>query len=77
MLCLIVGILVVIVSDTTENYHVAIVGFLAVGLILTSSSVNSLLYTSNMAKQAAAAGFMVLSAVNVETTTLATTRGVC
>jgi SHO1 osmosensor len=77
MLCLIVGIFVVIVSDTTENYHVAIVGFLAVGLILTSSSVNSLLYTSNMAKQAAAAGFMVLSIVNVETTPLATIRGVC
>jgi SHO1 osmosensor len=72
MLCLMVGIFAAIVSDTTENYHVAIVGFLAVGLILTSSSVNSLLYTSNMAKQAAAAGFMVLSIVNVETTPLAT-----
>ena len=72
MLYLIVGIIAAIVTNTTKCYNMAIVGFLAAGLILTSSSVNSLLYTSNMAKQAAAAGFMVLSIVNVETTLLAT-----
>jgi SHO1 osmosensor len=77
MLCLIIGVFTVIVSDTTENYHVAIVGFLASGLILTSSSVNSLLYSSNIAKQAAAAGFMLLSIVNVKITPLATICGVC
>ncbi|PSS18304.1 hypothetical protein M430DRAFT_275757 [Amorphotheca resinae ATCC 22711] len=65
MLCLIVGIFAVIASDTTEEYHVAIVGFLAAGLILTTSSVNNLLYTSNAAKQAAASGFVVLSIVNI------------
>jgi len=70
MLCLIVGIFAVIASDTTEEYHVAIVGFLAAGLILTTSSVNNLLYTSNAAKQAAASGFVVLSIVNVKITLL-------
>ena len=65
MLCLIVGIIAAIVTDTTECYHMAIIGFLAAGLILTSSSADGLLYTSNSAKQAAAAGFIVLTTVNV------------
>jgi SHO1 osmosensor len=65
MLCLIIGIFVVVASDTTQTYHVAIVGFLASGLILTSSSVNSLIYSSNGAKEAAAAGFILLSMVDV------------
>lgn len=66
MLFLIIGIFAAIMSNTTEDYHVTIVGFLATGLILTTSSVNNLLYTSNVARQAAAAGFMVLSIVNVK-----------
>jgi SHO1 osmosensor len=66
MLFLIVGILATIMSDTTEHYQVAIVGFLAAGLVLTTSSVNNLLYTSDVARQAAAAGFMVLSVVDVK-----------
>jgi SHO1 osmosensor len=65
MFCLIVGIFVVILSDITQTYFVAIVVFLAAGLILTSSSVNNLIYTSNIAKQATAAGFILLSIVNV------------
>lgn len=65
MLCLIFGIFAAIISNTTEDYHVAIVGFLAVGLVLTTSSVNNLLYTSDVARQGAAAGFIVLSIVDV------------
>lgn len=65
MLCLIVGIFVVIASDTIQTYHVALVGFLAVGLVLTSSSVNSLIYSDNGAKEATAAGNILLSMVNV------------
>lgn len=65
MLLLTFGIFAAIMSDTIEDYRVAIVGFLAAGLILTTSSVNNLLYTSNVARQAAAAGFIVLSIVNV------------
>ena len=65
MLCCIVGVFVVIASDTTQTYHVAIVGFLACGLVLTSSTVNSLIYSSNGAKEATAAGHILLSMVNV------------
>jgi SHO1 osmosensor len=65
MLCVIIGIFVVVASDTTQTYHVAIVGFLACGLVLTSSSVNSLIYSSNGAKEATAAGHILLSMVNV------------
>jgi SHO1 osmosensor len=65
MLCVIVGVFVVIASDTVQTYHVAIVGYLACGLVLTSSSVNSLIYSSNGAKEATAAGHILLSMVNI------------
>jgi SHO1 osmosensor len=65
MLCCIIGVFVVIASDTTQTYHVAIVGFLACGLVLTSSTVNSTVYSSNGAKEAAAAGHILLSMVNI------------
>ncbi|QSZ36976.1 hypothetical protein DSL72_009068 [Monilinia vaccinii-corymbosi] len=65
MICCIIGIYVVIASNTAQTYHVAIVGFLAAGLVLTSSSVNSLIYSSNGAKEATAAGHILLSMVNI------------
>ncbi|RDW62127.1 putative high osmolarity signaling protein Sho1 [Coleophoma cylindrospora] len=65
MLCVIIGVFVVVASDTIHTYHVAIVGFLAAGLILTSSSVNSLVYSPNGAKEATAAGHILLSMVNI------------
>ncbi|KAF4610353.1 hypothetical protein G7Y89_g15767 [Cudoniella acicularis] len=65
MLCVIVGVFVVIASDTTQTYNVAIVGYLACGLVLTSSSVNSTIYSSNGAKEATAAGHILLSMVNI------------
>lgn len=61
----ILGILVVIASDTVQTYHVAIVGFLSAGLILTSSAVNSLVYAAEPARQAASAGHILLSMVAV------------
>lgn len=54
-----------IASDTIHTYHVAIVGFLSCGLVLTSSTVNSLVYSSDGAKEAAAAGHILLSMVAV------------
>lgn len=65
MLCCIVGVLVVVASDSTHNYHVAIVGFLSAGLVFTSSVVNALVYSSDGAKEAAAAGFILLSMVAI------------
>ncbi len=65
MLCVIIGVFVVIASDTTQTYHVAVVGYLACGLVLTSSSVNATIYSSNGAREACAAGHILLSMVNV------------
>lgn len=64
-LFLIVGIFVVVASDSTQTYHVAIVGYLACGLVLATSSVNGLVYSDNGAKEAAAAGFILLSMVTI------------
>lgn len=52
-------------SDTAQTYHVAVVGYLACGLVLTTSSVNSLVYSVNGAKEAGSAGFILLSMVTV------------
>jgi SHO1 osmosensor len=65
MLFLVIGIFVVVASDAISTYHVAIVGYLAAGLILTSSSVNFLIFSSRGAFQAAAAGFILMSMVQV------------
>ncbi|EFX01946.1 high osmolarity signaling protein [Grosmannia clavigera kw1407] len=62
---LIPGIFVVVASDTTQTYSVAIVGYLACGLVLATSSVNNLVYSSNGASEAAAAGFILLSMVTI------------
>jgi len=61
----VVGVFVVVASDTAQTYHVAVVGFLACGLVLTTSSVNSLVYSAIGAEEAAAAGFILLSMVTI------------
>lgn len=65
MALLIPAVFVVVASDSIQTYHVALVGYMGAGLVLTSSSVNSLIYFSDGARQAAAAGFILLSMVNV------------
>jgi SHO1 osmosensor len=62
---MIIGVFIVVASDTTQTYHVAIVGFLSCGLVMATSSVNNLVYNSNGAKEAVAAGFILLSMVSV------------
>lgn len=64
----IIGVSVVIASDTSTTYHVAIVGFLSAGIVLTSSAVNALVYSIDGAKEAAAAGHILLSMVAVSST---------
>ncbi len=64
-LAMIIGVFVVVASDSTQTYHVAIVGYLGCGLVLSTSSVNGLIHTSMAAKEAAAAGFILLAMVNV------------
>ena len=65
ILFLILGIAVVVASDAVQTYHVAIVGYLAAGIILSSSSVNFLIFSSRGAFQAAGAGFILLSMAQV------------
>jgi len=65
MLFCILGIFVVVASDTVHTYHVAIVGFLSAGLVQTTSAVNALVYSPEGAKEAAAAGHILLSMVAI------------
>ncbi len=83
MFCVVVGVFIVVGSDSTQTYHVAvsihldpslhfvypsqIVGFLAVGLVYMPSIINVLVYSSDGAKEASAAGFILLSMVMVRT----------
>lgn len=57
----ILGIIFVVGADAVYTYHVAIAAFLSAGLVFTTSSINSLIYYSDPAKEAAAAGFILLS----------------
>ena len=75
MFCLLAGISLVLASDTSQTYHVAIVGYLAAGLVLTSFCTNNLIYTSNIAKEVATAGFISLSIASVYTTIPKETAG--
>ena len=65
MLGCIGGVFVTVATNSIATYHVAIVGFLAAGLVFTTSSVNSLIYYSDAPKEAGAAGFILLSMVAV------------
>lgn len=67
-LFLIGGTFVVVAIDAVHTYHVAMTGYLSAGLVLTSVAVNSLVYSSNGASEAAAAGFILLSMVLVRAT---------
>ncbi|KAF2634194.1 hypothetical protein P280DRAFT_524330 [Massarina eburnea CBS 473.64] len=61
----IMGVFVTVASDSEHTYHVAVVGFLAAGLVNTTSSVNFLVYSPNAAFEASAAGFILLSMVSI------------
>ncbi|KAI9172312.1 High osmolarity signaling protein SHO1 [Paramyrothecium foliicola] len=59
----ILGVFFVIASDTVHVYHVAVTGYLAAGLVLVTSSVNLLIYSTEGSQEAAAAGFILLAIV--------------
>ncbi|KAJ2894996.1 uncharacterized protein MKZ38_007009 [Zalerion maritima] len=62
-LFLISGVAAVIGFDSISNYSVAITGYTAVALVLTTSAVNNLIYQSLPAREAAASGHLLLSMV--------------
>ncbi|KAJ6130504.1 hypothetical protein N7512_003284 [Penicillium capsulatum] len=65
MFCMIIGLALAFGTDTCNVYGVAIVGYLGCGLVLTSLGANNLVYRSKGSEQAAGAGFILLSMVNV------------
>ncbi|KAF2279607.1 uncharacterized protein EI97DRAFT_371555 [Westerdykella ornata] len=65
MLFCIVGVIVTVASDSERTYHVAITSYLAAGLVFTTSSVNSLVYSPVPAFEAAAAGYILLSMIAI------------
>ncbi|KAJ6788285.1 hypothetical protein PWT90_08571 [Aphanocladium album] len=60
-----IGIFVVVASDSIQTYHVALSSYLAAGVVLSSSSVNQLVYSNAGARQAAGAGFILLSMLHI------------
>nr|POF07071.1 high osmolarity signaling protein sho1b [Quercus suber] len=65
MFCLIIGVIITVGMDAVQTYHVALVGFVSAGLVFTTSSVNAFIYSSQPAKEAAAAGLILVSMVNI------------
>ena len=65
MLACIIGVFVVVASNTIHTYHVALVRFLAVGVVVTTSGANGLIYKGAGASDAAAAGNIILAMVCV------------
>lgn len=64
-LCVIIGVIIVVGVNSIEAHRVALVGFLAAALAFTTSVVNTLVYSSEGAEQATAAGHIFLSMVNI------------
>ncbi|OAQ57691.2 Osmosensor, Mos1 [Pochonia chlamydosporia 170] len=62
---LIAGIFYLTGSDGLARYQVAIAGYLGAGIVLVTSSVNSLAYSPSGARVAATVGFIVLSMVMI------------
>ncbi|KXS98797.1 hypothetical protein AC578_2061 [Pseudocercospora eumusae] len=65
MLFCIAAVVFVVGANAVYTYHVALTSFLGAGLVFTTSSVNSLIYYPDAAKEAAAAGFILLSIVSI------------
>jgi len=57
------GVFTATAMDCVQNYHVAITTYIGISLVLTTSSVNNLIYSPLGAREAAAAGFLLLSMV--------------
>ncbi|OLN96443.1 High osmolarity signaling protein SHO1 [Colletotrichum chlorophyti] len=65
MFFVIAGVFVVVASDTTQTYHVALTGYLGAALALNSLAIQSLIYSPNGARQAAGAGFILMAMVTI------------
>lgn len=64
-LIVVLGVTIAIAYNSTDCYRLALCAFLASALSFTTSTANALIYSSVGAQQAAAAGHIFLSIVNV------------
>lgn len=64
-LFVVLGVITAVVYDSVENYRLALCALLASALSFTTSTANALIYSSAGAQEAAAAGHIFLSIVNV------------
>ncbi|KAI9904193.1 hypothetical protein N3K66_000722 [Trichothecium roseum] len=62
-LALIVGVFVIVASDTIHTYHVALTAYCAAGMVITTSCANTLIYHESGSREACAAGLILLSIV--------------
>ncbi|KDN65956.1 putative SH3 domain-containing protein [Colletotrichum sublineola] len=65
MFFVITGVFIVVASDTAQTYHVALTGYLGAALALNSLTIHSLIYSTNGARQAAGAGFILMAMVTI------------
>ncbi|KAM7198507.1 hypothetical protein V8F33_005013 [Rhypophila sp. PSN 637] len=64
-LFIVVGVFIVIASDSIQTYHVAIVGYLGCAVVLSTSAINNQVYSNAPANQAVAAGYILLTMVTL------------
>ena len=65
MLACIIGVFIVIASNTVQTYHVAVVGYLAIGGVVATAAANNLIYKGQASSDAAAAGNIILAMICV------------
>ncbi len=65
MLFCIIGVIVIVASNSSTTYGVAMVGYLAIGVVVTTSAANGLIYKGTGAGDAASAGNIVLAMICV------------
>lgn len=65
VLLITVGVFVIVASDTTQTYHVAITVFQGAALAILSIVIQNILLVDSGAWQAAAAGFILLAIIMV------------
>ncbi|KAF4124426.1 hypothetical protein GMORB2_5092 [Geosmithia morbida] len=58
-------VFVIVASDTIHTYHVALTGYCSAGIVLTSVAIHALIYQQSGARQAAAAGFVLIAIIQM------------
>lgn len=65
MLAMIILVFVTVASNNSHTYGVAIVGYLSIGVVVTTSAINNLIYRNLAAAHAASAGNIILAMIAI------------